>query len=166
MERSIYKYTVCFLTRGEQLLMLYRHNPPNKGYWNGVGGHIEPGEIPLASCLREVFEETGYRLEALRFGGLLTWEGFEIDNGGLFIFTAEAPPGEPLICNEGTLQWHTRKWALTSPQVVSNIHYFLPQVLNGLPPQVYHFVYNEGNIIHHQVRCMKDDNIALTPAFP
>ena len=42
--------------------MLHRRRPPNQGLWNGVGGRIEAGEPPLAACLREVQEETGYRL--------------------------------------------------------------------------------------------------------
>ena len=26
--------------------------------------------------------------------GIMTWEGFEVADGGLYLFTAEAPPGE------------------------------------------------------------------------
>lgn len=74
--------------------MLYRYKPPNQGLWNGVGGHLEPGETPKDSVLREVYEETGFCLSAVRFAGLLTWEGFEIPNGGLYLFTAQVGPGE------------------------------------------------------------------------
>ncbi len=37
------------------------------GLWSGVGGHAEPHELndPLATCLREVFEETGIPAAAI-----------------------------------------------------------------------------------------------------
>lgn len=144
-------FTLCFLTRGEQVLMLHRNKAPNKGLWNGVGGHIEPGESPLASCLREVCEETGFILKSARFAGLLTWNGFEISDGGLYIFTAAAPAGEPVANSEGKLAWHPRQWIFSSPDVVENIHFFAPAVLSNHNPQVYHFEYRGMTILNHQV---------------
>jgi 8-oxo-dGTP diphosphatase len=132
--------------------MLHRRNPPNQGLWNGVGGRIEPGEKPLACILREVEEETGFHLATARFCGLLTWEGFEIPPAGLYIYTAEAPAGEPRPNSEGTLEWKPRWWVFTAPETVSNIHVFAPLVLDGAPPQVYHFVYAGGEILRHEIR--------------
>jgi 8-oxo-dGTP diphosphatase len=145
-------YTVGFLTRGDEVLMLLRNKPPNQGLWNGVGGHIEPGEGALACILREVEEETGYRLASARFCGLLTWEGFEIPPAGLYIFTAPAPQGEPRPNSEGILEWKPRSWVFTSPEAVSNIHLFGPPALSGAQPQVYHFVYQNGEILRYEVR--------------
>jgi len=152
------RYTLCFLTRGEQVLMLLRDRPPNQGLWNGVGGRIEPGEAPIEACLREVREETGYRLTALHFAGLLTWKGFARPeepatnfSGGLYIFTAEAPPGEPAACDEGRLEWKLRTWMFSSPEVVSNIHVFGPLILDGAAAQVYHFDYRGGEIQGHRI---------------
>jgi 8-oxo-dGTP diphosphatase len=145
-------YTLCFLTRGDEVLMLHRRNPPNQGLWNGVGGRIEPGEAPLACILREVEEETGFCLATARFCGLLTWEGFEIPPAGLYIYTAEAPAGEPHPNGEGELDWKTRAWVFTSSKTVSNIHVFAPLILAGASPQVYHFVYAGGEILRHEIR--------------
>lgn len=145
-------YNLCFLTRRDQVLMLLRNKPPNRGLWNGVGGHIEAGENALQSVLREVAEETGYALPSARFCGLLTWEGYEIPaaglrsippgsagsrstplySAGLYIFTAAAPDSEPHLTPEGTLAWKPRRWIFTSDEVVSNIHYFGPPAL-GMP---------------------------------
>ena len=152
------QYTLCFLTHEETVLMLHRRYPPNQGLWNGVGGHIEGRETPTASCLREIHEETGYALQTIRFAGLLTWCGFEISEGGLYLFTASAPTpdfkpsGEGTLAwkpfhasvpsPEGTLAWKPFHFVFTSPEVVSNIHIFGPQILNGAPPQVYHFEYD------------------------
>ena len=133
--------------------MLLRNRPPNQGLWNGVGGHIEPGESPRDACLREVYEETGYRLSAARFAGLLTWTGFETPPGGLYLFTASVvPDGAPPACDEGLLHWQTRDWIQISPEVVGNLHYCLPNVLDGAAPRVYHFDYDHGQIVHHEIR--------------
>lgn len=131
--------------------MLHRNKPPNMGLWNGVGGRIEPGEAPTACILREIFEETGLQVNNVRFSGLLTWEeGFEIDRGGLYIYTAQVDnQDEPVECNEGKLAWKPRSWVLSASEVVSNIHHFGPAVFQGLPPEVHHFVYQEGEIIQY-----------------
>jgi 8-oxo-dGTP diphosphatase len=133
------------------VLMLHRRNPPNQNLWNGVGGRLEPGETPRESVLREVREETGYILLEAAFRGILTWDGFETPPGGLYIFTAQAPDGEPLDCSEGTLAWQPRSWVFSSPSVVSNIHVFGPSVLGDAPLQRYHFSYNDGNIQHFRI---------------
>jgi 8-oxo-dGTP pyrophosphatase MutT (NUDIX family) len=90
-------FVLCYLQRDDQLLMIHRNKAPNKGKWNCVGGHIEPGETPYAACLREVLEETGYRIPEPAFNGLLTWEGFEIPLGGLYMFSSEAPSGQDAV---------------------------------------------------------------------
>lgn len=147
-------YVLCFLTRGARVLMLHRSNPPNRGLWNGVGGHLNPAESPRAACLREVQEETGFVLPDVHFAGLLTWADFPgHPDGGLYIFTAPAPPGEPKPCEEGQLAWKTHRWVCSAPDVVENIHHFAPLVLDGAPPQVYHFDYGpQGQILQHELR--------------
>ena len=145
-------FTLCFLTRGQEVLLLHRKRPPNAGLWNGVGGHIEVGETPLQACLREVQEETGFQLSAAHFAGFLTWSGFEIADGGLALFTAPAPDGAAAACTEGRLAWHPRSFLFKSPQVVSNLHYSAPHFMNGAPPLEYHFVYQQDQIVSHSIR--------------
>lgn len=156
---TYFRYTLIFLTRGADVLMLHRRNPPNQGQWNGVGGRLEPGETPLAGALREVREETGYELSAARFCGLLTWEGHSETPGGLYIFSAAVPDSapQPPQDDEGELAWKPRDWVLSSPEVVSNILLFGPYVLDGAPPQDYHFVYATGDrILNWEIRPMAE----------
>ena len=151
------RYTLCFLTRGEMVLMLHRRNSPNQGLWNGIGGRIEAGEKVIDSVLREIHEETGFIVKNVSFAGLLTWEGFEIPAGGLYIFTAEAPDGEAVANDEGALDWKPREWLFHSNEVVSNIHRFGPMALNGHPAAEYHFVYRDGEIVDFSILDLPDD---------
>ena len=157
---AFYRYTLIFLLRGEEILMLHRRNPPNQDLWNGVGGRLEPGELPIQGALREVREETGYSLSTAHFAGLLTWDGHSEIAGGLYIFTTQVPDSAPPlpIDDEGELAWQPRSWVLSSPAVVENIHRFGPYVLNGAPPQDYHFTYGSGDrILQWEIRPLPPD---------
>lgn len=46
--------------------MVLQGAPGEEKTWAIPSGGIEPGESPADCCLREVWEETGYRVEVLR----------------------------------------------------------------------------------------------------
>jgi 8-oxo-dGTP diphosphatase len=150
-------FTLCFLLHGEEVLMLHRRFPPNQGLWNGVGGHIELRETSRQAVIREVAEETGYKLENPQFAGLLTWDGYEIPPGGIVIYTATVPHKNFIKNHEGDLKWVPKKWACTSPEVVDNIHVFLPRILAGEPPLHYHFSYKDGVRVKDLVKALPEE---------
>ncbi len=39
-KKRMYKYTICFIRKGNKILLLNRNKKPNMGMWNGVGGKI------------------------------------------------------------------------------------------------------------------------------
>ena len=54
--------TLCYVTRGSQVLMLHRvkkENDVNQDKWVGIGGKFEDKESPEECLVREVREETG-----------------------------------------------------------------------------------------------------------
>lgn len=150
-------YTLCFLLNEDEILMMHRRFPPNQGLWNGVGGHIEDGETASQAIIREVEEETGYKIESPRFAGILTWEGYEISSGGLVIFTAEVEQKNHYFNHEGELAWKSREWVLSSSDVVDNIHVFLQDVLSGSKPQHYHFRYDDGKRVEDVISPLPKD---------
>jgi 8-oxo-dGTP diphosphatase len=52
-------------TGNQQILLIQRGKEPFKGYWALPGGFIEMDETLEQACIRELFEETGVRLEAM-----------------------------------------------------------------------------------------------------
>lgn len=53
-----------------RLLMVRRAENPWKGMWDVPGGFCEPGEHPMDTAQREVFEETGLRARIVGFLGI------------------------------------------------------------------------------------------------
>ncbi len=93
--------TLCYLERDGAYLMLHRtvkKNDVNKDKWIGVGGHFEEGESPEECVLREVLEETGYRLTSYRFRGLVTFLSGDGVTEYMSLFTADG-------FEEGELEW-------------------------------------------------------------
>ncbi|KAK9454005.1 NUDIX hydrolase domain-like protein [Dipodascopsis uninucleata] len=114
-------YTICFIKRGNSVLLLNRQKAPWMGRWNGVGGKIDENETPLECIKREVQEETELDLpiESFSCRGIMTWykknkDGPLTSLGGMYIYTAdiEEQYETPRGYREGILDWKTLDWAL------------------------------------------------------
>ena len=68
--------TLCYVTRGSQVLMLHRVKKKadiNKDKWIGIGGKFENEESPDECLLREAKEETGLTLTSWQCRGVVTF---------------------------------------------------------------------------------------------
>ena len=104
--------TLCYLERGDQYLLLHRtkkENDANRDKWIGVGGKFETGESPEDCLLREVREETGLTLTSYRYRGLVTFVSDVYPCEYMHLFTADGWSGEQNVCDEGELEWISKK---------------------------------------------------------
>lgn len=104
--------TLCYLEQDGKYLMLHRvrkKQDVNKDKWIGIGGKFEFGESPEDCLLREAMEETGYRLTSYRLRGIVTFLFNEEEAEYMFLYTADGFLGEPVPCNEGTLEWVSKE---------------------------------------------------------
>ncbi|MGN7358476.1 NUDIX hydrolase [Paenibacillus sp. SAF-054] len=137
----MYKYTLCFIKRGNKLLMLNRDYAPAKGLWNGVGGKLEGNETPLECVLRESFEETGIILKEAEYRGVVSWDIDNTYSGGMYAFFAEISNDyeytTPKRVDEGILDWKDIEWILSEGNfgVGEMIPRFLPVMLRN--PECY-----------------------------
>ena len=97
---------LIFITRGNSVLLL--KGAPTKRLWankyNGVGGHVDPGEDILSAARRELLEETGLKTK-LRLCGTVVVDTGENPGIGLYVFTGECLEGLPRPSAEGGLEW-------------------------------------------------------------
>ena len=115
----MYNSTLCYITRGDDVLMLHRvkkKNDINKDKWIGVGGKFEPEESPDACLLRETKEETGLTLTSWRCRGIVTFLSDQAEGEYMYLFTADGFEGTLKECDEGDLQWVSREFLDSLPK--------------------------------------------------
>ena len=100
--------TLCYLEKDGCYLMLHRvkkKNDINHDKWIGVGGGIEAGETPLDCVIREVREETGYRIKSPEYRGILYFFPDSGEDETIHLYTCKDFSGEEIVCDEGDLVW-------------------------------------------------------------
>ena len=111
--------TLCYVLRGDQVLMLHRvkkKNDINHDKWIGIGGKFEAGESPDECLLRDAREETGLTLTDWKCRGVVTFISDEAEGEFMYLFTADGFEGELTDCPEGDLQWVSREFLNELPK--------------------------------------------------
>ena len=109
--------TLCYITRGNDVLMLHRikkKNDVNKDKWIGIGGKFEDEESPDECLLREALEETGLTLTDWKCRGIVTFLS-DVGNEFMYLFTADGFTRQLTECDEGNLQWVSRDFLYSLP---------------------------------------------------
>jgi len=127
--------TLCYIEKDGCYLMLFRNkkeHDPCEGKWVGVGGKFEPGETADACLLREVREETGLRLTAYEFRGIVHFVSDTWPDEDMYLYTATGFEGEDpsFVCDEGELSW-IEKDRILSLNLWEGDRYFLEPLIAG-----------------------------------
>jgi NAD+ diphosphatase len=97
---------IVLVEDGEHALL---GRPPSwdAGIYSTIAGFVEPGETVEDAVAREVREETGVRIEDVRYVGSEPWP---FPRSLMLGFTAHAPPGQMVVVGEELedARWFTR----------------------------------------------------------
>ena len=109
---------LCFIRRGEEVLLIRKKRGIGAGKINGPGGHLEPGESALEAAVREVQEELGVTPFDLKPMGELSFQFMDkatkipqpMEDGisgalHCVVFLAEGCQGEPQETAEAIPYW-------------------------------------------------------------
>ncbi len=106
MDRSekVILTNMCMVYDGGRVLVQHRVKPG----WTGIafpGGHVEKGESFTDSVVREVFEETGLKIENPRICGIKSWYTKENARYIVLLYKTDKFSGEIKSSEEGEVFW-------------------------------------------------------------
>lgn len=155
--------TLIFVTSvnpdsGDEEMLLLK-GAANKHLWankfNGIGGHVEPGEDFLSAARRELAEETGLHATALTLRGVINIAvhptGDAPSGVAVFVFTGQTEQRSLHPSGEGSLHWVPLA-GLESLPLVDDLHQLLP-LLRESKDMIYgHYQPDESGAMVYQFR--------------
>lgn len=103
-EKAIFT-NLCMVTDGKGNILVQNRNDPS---WPGIcfpGGHVEPGESFVDSVIREVWEETGLKIEEPRLCGTKQFQTKNAERYVVFFFKTNRFSGTLRSSEEGEVFW-------------------------------------------------------------
>jgi 8-oxo-dGTP diphosphatase len=123
---------LCFVFRGEEILLIEKLRGLGAGKVNGPGGRLEPGETPEQAAVRELQEELCITPHGLSRAGRLRFafvDGYHLE---AWVFRAQGMHGEPTAGPEAIPFWNhvdsipfERMWADDKE--------WFPHLIQGVP---------------------------------
>ena len=144
--------TLCYIEQGGSYLMLHRtkkENDQSHDKWLGIGGKFEDKESPEECILRETREETGFTLQNPAYRGIVDFYAPPWPSERMHLFTCTDFCGEPIDCNEGTLEWVPKADVLQLPIWQGDKLFF--QLLNDNAPFFHLELYYDGDTLTRAV---------------
>jgi len=97
--------TLCYLLRGDEILLIRKKRGLGEGKIVGPGGKVESGETPRDAAVREVEEEVRVSVETPTKVGEFEFVFGESREMFVHVFRAEEFSGEPRETEEADPRW-------------------------------------------------------------
>ena len=122
--------TLVFIVDGARVLLIRKKRGLGAGKLNGPGGRSEAGETPVACGVREVREEVGLRVRALRACGVLRFQFSDGYATLVHVFRTTQFSGTPVESDEAVPLW-TDIARIPYEEMWADDRYWLPLVFEG-----------------------------------
>lgn len=147
--------TLCYILKGEHILLGLKKKNQGEGLWNGFGGKVEIGESIEEATIREVKEECNLDVTNIQKVGVIDFIFTEKPewNQTMHIFLTHEYAGELKESDEMTPQWFKQKELPTN--MWKDDPYWLPQVLQG-QKVIASFTFDKDNIKEKEIKFVEE----------
>lgn len=144
------KATLCFVKKGDKILMINRNKPPFVGMWNAVGGKVKEGESVTECALREIKEESGVIAERVEVFSVFTWNyDDEVGYATLSVLPDDYDETRfPMETEEGLVTFKNIDWIISPKNygVIDDLKIFIGDIKNGKKAD-YHLIYEDKTLV-------------------
>jgi 8-oxo-dGTP pyrophosphatase MutT (NUDIX family) len=124
--KKIIRVVGCVMQHGDKILLLLRSaKETDPSLWGIPAGKVERGETDLETVVREVFEETGIRLEETELNNIghlpIEYDTFVVDFPMFHMVFKEQPEVKLTPREHIDLQWISPKDALELPNLMKDV---------------------------------------------
>ncbi len=124
------RVNLCFILRGDEILLIRKKRGFGAGKINGPGGKIDPGETALESALRETYEELGIQPLGAEQRGELHFQFRDGSSLHCAVFVAYDFEGQPHETDEALPLW-TPLDAIPYLEMWEDDRHWLPLLIRG-----------------------------------
>lgn len=145
---------LCFIFKGNEVLLIHKKTGLGKGLVNAPGGRIEAGETPAEAAVRECREEVCLELKEVKSAGLLFFQFMDGYSLKGHVFTSEYPGGTPRETEEADPFWVNQK-EFPFHKMWADDPLWIPLMLKQQPFKGY-FIFDQQEMLDHHVQIWEE----------
>lgn len=146
--------TLCFVKYKNKILLINREKPPFMGMWNALGGHLEEGEDIESCAKREIYEESGIKVDEVTLYSVSTWN---YDDDEIYVYLSEIDNFDekklPYKFNEGIIDFKDIDWVIDEKNygIIPDLRLFIEDIkLNR--KRNYHLIYDNSKLVDYIIK--------------
>lgn len=150
--------TLLFLVKDDKVLLAHKKRGVGQGYWNGVGGKLEPNETWDQAVIRECQEEICVTPTEFKLRGILDFDFHHNGERQLMygqVYVCSKWEGEPKETEEMRPEWFDID-RLPLEQMWDDDRYWLHELLACKTVNAYFKLDEKDKVIEHRVEFDKE----------
>lgn len=146
--------TLCFVKYQNKILLINREKPPFMGMWNALGGHLEEGEDVNTCAIREIYEESGIRVDNITLYSVSTWN---YDDDIIYVYLSTIDNFDekkiPYKFKEGIIDFKDIDWIINEKNygIIPDLRLFLEDIKKN-QKRNYHLIYDNSVLVDYIIK--------------